>query len=84
VSEKKAKRTSKPAAWKNTYFWISGIMLLVALIGLIFGAPVIRDPGQKREDGIVVMLYFAAAVIMLVNGVISHRQTLQAYAEEEE
>lgn len=59
-------------------------MLLVALIGLIFGAPVIRDPGQKREDGIVVMLYFAAAVIMLVNGIISHRQTLQAYAEEEE
>jgi hypothetical protein len=29
------------------------------------------------------MLYLGAAIVMLVNGVMSHRQTLQQYEEEQ-
>lgn len=77
VSEKK---TSRPAWYKNTYFWIAGILMILGLFGLIMGDNVIRDPGQKREGGLALM-YFAAAVIMFLNGWLSHRQTVQHYKE---
>lgn len=77
VSEKK---TSRPAWYKNTYFWIAGILLILGLLGLVMGDNVIRDPGQKRESGLALM-YFAAAVIMFLNGWLSHRQTVQHYKE---
>lgn len=80
----KIKEITAPAWWKNTYFWISVILLVVGFIGLALGPSVIRDPGQKREDNIVVLLYFAGAVIMFVNGWLSHRQTIQAYHEQTE
>lgn len=75
----------KPVWWKNTYFWIAGILLVVAIYGLPFlgGENAIRDPGQKREGGLVV-LYLAAAVVMLVNGWLSHRQTVLHYSEHVE
>lgn len=77
-----SKKIAKPAAYKNTYFWIAGILVLIGIIGMPFlaGENAIRDPGQKREGGLV-LLYFAGAVIMLINGLISHRQTVQAYNE---
>lgn len=73
----------RPVWYKNTYFWISGILFLLGLIGLPFagGDAAIRDPGQKRESQLF-LLYFGAGIIMLVNGVISHRQTVQQYEEE--
>lgn len=70
----------KPAAWKNTYFWLSAILLVLTVVGLVGGDAAIRDPGQRREDNLW-MIYFGAAVIMLVNGWLSHRQTIQHYHE---
>lgn len=70
-----------PTWWKNTYFWIAAILFVVAILGLIQGPQAIRDPGQKREDHLVVLIYFAGAVVMLVNGLLSHRQTVKHYHE---
>lgn len=70
-----------PTWWKNTYFWIAAILFVVAILGLIKGPAAIRDPGQKREDHLVVLIYLAGAVIMLINGMLSHRQTVQHYRE---
>lgn len=70
----------KPAWWKNTYFWIALILFLVGVVGLAKGQDVIRDPGQKDENGLV-LIYWGAAVVMLVNGVISHRNTVFHYQE---
>ena len=76
------KKVSRPVWFKNTYFWIAGILFILSIIGLPFlgGDAAIRDPGQKRESGLC-LLYFVGAVIMLVNGWLSHRQTVQHYNE---
>lgn len=57
---------------------------MVGIIGLpgIGGDLAIRDPGQKREGNLFV-LYLGAAIVMFVNGIMSHRQTLQQYEEEQ-
>lgn len=73
----------KPVWYKNTYFWIAGILLIVALVGMIAGQETIRDPGQKREGGLA-LYYFTASVLMLVNGLLSHWQTVQHYHEATE
>ena len=72
----------KPVAWKNTYFWIAGILFLVGIVGLPFfgGERAIRDPGQQPESGLV-LIYWVAAVVMWLGGVVSHRQTEQLYNE---
>lgn len=76
------KKSSHPVWFKNTYFWIAGILFILSIIGLPFlgGDQAIRDPGQKRENGLA-LLYFLGAVIMLVNGWLSHRQTVQHHNE---
>ena len=81
VSQKKP--LPKPAWHKNTYFWIAALLFILGVIGLPFlgGDKAIRDPGQKHEDQLYI-LYLAASAIMLVNGAISHRQTVQHYKEE--
>ena len=81
VSQKKT--LPKPAWYKNTYFWIAALLFVLGVIGLPFlaGDHAIRDPGQKRE-GNLYFLYLGAAVIMFVNGYLSHRQTVQQYEEE--
>lgn len=73
----------KPAWYKNTYFWIGIILFIVGIVGLPFigGDKAIFDPGQKREGGLA-WLYFGAAIVMLVNGYISHSQTVQLYNEQ--
>ena len=73
----------KPAWYKNTYFWIAAVLLILSFVGLIGGDATIRDPGQKRE-GSLWLIYFVASVVMLVNGLISHRMTVQHYNETEE
>jgi hypothetical protein len=77
------KKVAKPVWWKNTYFWLAAILFLVGVFGLIAGQESIRDPGQRREGGLV-WFYFVAALFMLVNGYISHAQTVRAYEEAEE
>ncbi len=71
----------KPVWFKNTYFWIAAILFVLGCIGLVGGDKTIRDPGQKPENHLY-LLYFGASVIMLVNGLISHRQTVQQFEEE--
>jgi hypothetical protein len=78
-----SKKPPKPVWYKNTFFWIALVLALVAIYGLPFvrGEDSIRDPGQVRE-GWLVLIYFVGAVVMFVNGVLSHRQTIQHYQEE--
>lgn len=82
MSEKKP--LAKPAWYKNTYFWIAGILLVIGIVGLpMFGGDkAIRDPGQRPESNLW-WLYVAASLVMLLNGWISHRQTVQHYEEQE-
>lgn len=47
---------------------------------MLLGENSIRDPGQKREGGLV-LIYFGGAVAMFINGRLSHRQTVQHYNE---
>ena len=80
MSQKKP--AGKPVWTKNTFFWIAGILVLLAILGIVFGDKAIRDPGQKIEKIPLFVLYVVAAIVMAVNGVLSHRQTLQQHAEE--
>lgn len=76
------KGMAKPAAWKNTYFWIAAILFVVGILGLPFlgGDHLIRDPGQEPESSLY-LIYFGASVVMIINGLLSHSQTVQAYRE---
>lgn len=74
------KKHSRPVWWKNTYFWIGGLLVVVAIVGLFAGDGSIRDPGQKREGGLV-WFYAGAAALMIINGLVSHWQTLRHYEE---
>lgn len=74
------KKIPKPVWYKNTYFWIAGILFVLGILGLVKGDEIIRDPGQRREQGLT-LLYFVAAVIMYLNGWVSHKQTVQHYEE---
>ena len=76
------KPAGKPVWTKNTFFWIAGVLVLLSLGGIVAGDPAIRDPGQKTEHIPLFVLYFVAAIVMAINGVLSHRQTLQQFAEE--
>ena len=80
MSQKKP--AGKPVWTKNTFFWIAGVLVLLAVLGIVFGDKAIRDPGQKVEKIPLFILYVVAAIVMAVNGVLSHRQTLQQHAEE--
>lgn len=73
----------KPVWWKNTYFLISALLLIISMVGVAFGSHTIRDPGQRPESNLS-LIYLLASVVMLVNGLISHRQTVMSYEEMEE
>lgn len=71
-----------PRWWKNTYFWIAALLFLLGLWGLPFlgGEDAIRDPGQIRESHLW-LIYWGGAVVMLINGLLSHMQTVKHYNE---
>jgi hypothetical protein len=75
-----SKRPSKPVWWKNTFFWFGFALFGLGLWGLVSGEAVIRDPGQKFETGLVI-LYFGASILMLLNGWMTHSQAIQHYHE---
>jgi hypothetical protein len=76
-------KPSKPVWYKNTYFWFAAVLAIIGVYGLPFlgGEEAIRDPGQKREGGLT-LIYFGGALVMLINGWVSHRQTLQHFHEQ--
>ena len=80
-SKGQSKPVQPPVWWKNTYFWIAGLLVFVGLYGLFRGDATIRDPGQRPETNLP-LWYLAAAVLMAVNGAMSHRLTVQHYEEE--
>ncbi len=69
-----------PVWWKNTFFLFGIVLILLAVLGLIRGEAVIRDPGQKFETGLV-LFYFLGGVAMLVNGWLTHSQGQQLFDE---
>jgi hypothetical protein len=69
-----------PVWWKNTFFLFGIALLALAILGLVRGEGVIRDPGQKFETGLV-LYYFIGGVVMLVNGWVTHSQNVQAFSE---
>lgn len=78
-----SKKLSPPRWWKNTYFWIAAILVVVAVIGLAQGQEAIRDPGQTDEPGLS-LIYLVAALVMFVNGALSHRQYVRHYNEAQQ
>ncbi len=70
----------EPVWWKNTYFWLAGAFLILALVGFLKGDSFIRDPGQKAE-GHLWIYYLVASFVALANGYISHKQTVKDWGE---
>lgn len=79
--EKKGAHPSKNSWIKNTYFWIAAILLVLGVLGFIKGDDFIRDPGQLKEKNLSV-IYILCAVVMLVNGLISHKMWLKQFEDE--
>ena len=77
---KKDKPLQAPVWWKNTFFWLAGVLAVLALFALIAGEAKIRDPGQIRESGLV-WIYLGSAVVMFVNGWLTHQQADRHYQE---
>lgn len=75
------KTPSRPVWWKNSFFIFGALLIVVALWGVAQGQNSIRDPGQKREDGLVFM-YLGGAALMIINGYLTHLQAVQAYEED--
>ena len=74
-----AKKNPRPVWWKNTFFWFGGVLVILGLVG-IGREEIIRDPGQIREDYLV-LIFVAAGALMLINGWLTHRQSIQHFEE---
>lgn len=82
MSEKTPVTPTKHSWTKNTYFWISAVLFILGIAGLVKGDNFIRDPGQRHEN-VLWAIYFAASVVMLINGLISHKIWLSSFVEKE-
>ena len=82
MSEKKPITPTKNSWLKNTYFWIAAVLFILSIAGLLKGDNFIRDPGQRHENTLWA-LYFAASVVMLINGLLSHKIWLASFVEKD-
>lgn len=67
--------------WKKTDFWIALILFVISMIGFARGNEAIADPGQDVDPRLA-WFYLIAAVIMLINGILSHKQHLRDLEEQ--
>ncbi|MEO7453854.1 MAG: hypothetical protein ABIV13_03720 [Fimbriimonadales bacterium] len=77
------KQPRLPRWWLNTYFLFAFLLAVVGLLGLIMGSDYIRDPGQSSATALP-LFYLLAAVVFVINGVVSHRSSIRAYNEEKD
>lgn len=82
MKEKKPVTPTKNSWLKNTYFWIAAVLFILGVVGLIGGDNIIRDPGQRHENKLWA-IYFVASIVMLVNGLISHKIWLSSFPEKD-
>ena len=61
--------------------WFGVALFGLSIWGFIKGDAVIRDPGQIRENNLA-WFYLAGAVIMIVNGLMTHKQAVRAFEEQ--
>jgi len=71
--------------WKfiNSFTVLAVLLFVIGAVGLVYGADAIRDPGQP-QDSLLPWLYFGAAVLMIVNAVLSVRHYEQKLKEQEQ
>ncbi|MCU0315744.1 MAG: hypothetical protein MUC92_04040 [Fimbriimonadaceae bacterium] len=74
------KNPVRPKWWKNTFFWIAFALIALAAWSIVGGERVIRDPGQRPENGLT-WLYFLGGFLMLLNGYLTHKQSIQHFEE---
>ena len=60
--------------------WFGVALFGLSIWGFVRGDDVIRDPGQIRENNLA-WFYLAGAVIMVVNGWMTHKQAVKAVEE---
>lgn len=66
--------------WRNSYFTIGFLLAIIAFVGLARGPQAITDPGQPPPTSWLPWTYLGAAVLFIVNGVLSHRVYLSEHA----
>jgi integral membrane sensor domain MASE1 len=69
--------------WKfiNSFTVLAVLLFIIGAVGLVRGAEAIRDPGQP-SDSWLPWLYFAAAILMVVNAILSVRHYEQKMKEQ--
>jgi hypothetical protein len=69
--------------WKflNSFTSLAVLLFIIGAVGLVYGADAIRDPGQPH-DPLLPWLYFGAAVLMVVNAILSVRHYEQKMREQ--
>ena len=75
------KHPKRPVWWKNTFFLFGATLVVIGFWGLVSGEKVIRDPGQIRENGLV-LFYILGGAVMLLNGWMTHKQSIKTFEEE--
>lgn len=71
--------------WKflNSFTGLAVLLFIIGVAGLVYGADAIRDPGQPH-DPLLPWLYFGAAVLMVVNAILSVRHYEQKMKEQKQ
>lgn len=81
MQDEPLKKPRTPRWWLNTYFIFAFLLALIGILGLAKGAEYIRDPGQPSASSLP-LFYLLAAIVFVVNGLVSHRSSMKVYNEE--